>query len=276
MPRLRVNDTELYYEDTGPGASGQCVLFSHGLLWSGEMFASQIAALRNDYRVVSYDHRGQGRSAESSMRSIDMGTVTADAIALIEALELASVHFVGLSMGGFVGLRIAARRPELLRSLALLETSADPEPDQNIARYRALVLAVRGLGNRLLAERVMRIMFGQTFLGDPARAAERDKWRQHLVRNRRSIWRAVNGVLERETVYPELARIKAPTLILVGDQDVATVLDKSERMHAAIEGSKLTVIAGAGHSSSIEQPERVNALLREHLERARSAPSPPA
>jgi 3-oxoadipate enol-lactonase len=270
MPRLDVNDTELYYEDTGPGRSGETVLMSHGLLWSAEMFAPQALALSDEYRIVSYDHRGQGRSAESEMRSIDMGTVTADAILLIEKLELAPMHFVGLSMGGFVGLRVAARRPELLCSLTLLETSGDPEPDENIASYRAMSFVVRRFGNRLLANRVMRIMFGKTFMTDPARSEERAAWRQRLIDNRRSMWRALNGVLERETVYPELGRIRAPTLIAVGAEDVATPRPNSERLHAAIAGSRLCVIPGAGHTSSIEQPEAVTALLREHFSRARA------
>jgi pimeloyl-ACP methyl ester carboxylesterase len=119
----------------------------------------------------------------------------------------------------------------------------------------------RWFGLRIVANKVMPIMFGQTFLTDPARAAERDLWRDRLSGNRRDIWRAVNGVIEREPVMPELARITAPTLIMVGDEDVATVPLKSERIHAAIRGSKLVRIPHAGHSSSIEQPGHVTAAI---------------
>src|SRR5205823_2727516 len=125
VPMLAVNGVRLYYDDTG--GSGEPIVFSHGLLWSGRMFEAQVAALRGRYRCITYDHRGQGRSDVPRARSHDMETVTDDAASLIEALGAAPVHFVGLSMGGFVGMRLAARRPELLRSLVLLETSADPE-----------------------------------------------------------------------------------------------------------------------------------------------------
>src|SRR5438445_11081604 len=126
MPTLDVNGTTLYYEDTG--GAGPPLLFSHGLLFSGRMFEAQIAHLRGRYRCIAWDHRGQGRSADAPGRCVEIETVTADAVALIEALGLAPVHFAGLSMGGLVGLRIAARRPELIRSLLLMEPTAEPEP----------------------------------------------------------------------------------------------------------------------------------------------------
>src|SRR3546814_3434728 len=81
------------------------------------MFAAQTAHRQGRYRVIAYDHRGQGRSADDAATSISMETVYADAVALIEALKLGAVHFAGLSMGGFVAMRLGARRPDLIRSL---------------------------------------------------------------------------------------------------------------------------------------------------------------
>src|SRR5690606_29606523 len=112
-----------------------------------------------------------------------------DALALLEHLHAAPCHFVGLSMGGFVGMRIAARHPSLLRSLSLLATAADAEPAANLPRYRLLNSIVRRLGPRPVSSRVMPIMFGPSFLNDPARAAERERWRAELARNRRTIHR---------------------------------------------------------------------------------------
>lgn len=261
MPEIAVNGTRLYYEDTGPGSTGQTIVFSHGLLWDTELFAPQLAHFKGRYRVIAYDHRGQGRSADDPSRCIDMETLYQDAVALIEALGIGPVHFAGLSMGGFVAMRLGARRPDLVRSLLLLETSADPEPAENVPKYRKLNFIARWLGLSLVADKVMPIMFSQDFLTDPARAAERAHWRRKLVGNRRSIWRAVNGVIERNGVYEELGRIECPVLVLVGEQDVATVPAKSDRIHAAIAHSKLVRVAKAGHSSSIEQPAAVNAAI---------------
>ena len=97
MPYIRVNGTELWYEDTG--GSLPPILFSHGLLFSARLFDAQVEALKDRYRCVVYDHRGQGRSAPSTMRSIDIETPTAGATSLIGALEIGQVHFCGLSNG---------------------------------------------------------------------------------------------------------------------------------------------------------------------------------
>ncbi len=158
-------------------------------------------------------------------------------------------------------MRLAARHPELLRSLALMETSADPEPDDNVPRYRLLALVARWFGLRLVTGRVMPILFSRSFLADPSRTAERELWRHRLAANRRSIVRAVHGVIERKGIASELPGVRVPTLIIVGEEDVATVPAKSERIHALIPGSRLVRIARAGHSSCIEQPERVNETL---------------
>jgi len=66
MPMIGVNGTALYYEDTG--GSGAPIVFSHGVLWNNTLFAPQIAALKDRYRCIAYDHRGQGRSADDAAR----------------------------------------------------------------------------------------------------------------------------------------------------------------------------------------------------------------
>ncbi|MDQ8159242.1 MAG: alpha/beta hydrolase, partial [Gemmatimonadota bacterium] len=106
---LTVNGARLWVEDTG--GSGPPLLFSHGLLWSTRMFDAQVAALRHQYRCIAWDHRGQGQSEVPPTRAISIEQCYEDAVALIEQLGVAPVHLAGLSMGGFVAMRIAARRP---------------------------------------------------------------------------------------------------------------------------------------------------------------------
>ena len=264
MPKVAVNGTELHVEDTG--GPGETILFSHGLLWNTALFAPQVAALRDRYRCVAYDHRGQGRSADDARKVIDMDLLTDDVVALIDALGLGRVHFCGLSMGGFVGMRLAARHPQRVRSLMLCDTSAEPEPPESVPKYKRMNMAARWLGPRVVMPQVMPILFGKTALADPARAADRREWQDQLNKNRRSIWRAVNGVLYREPVLDELPKIGAPTLVIVGDEDVATVPAKAQRIASGIPHARLAVIPDAGHSSTVEQPAAVNAAIRSFLE----------
>jgi 3-oxoadipate enol-lactonase len=265
MPRIKINEADIYYETHGDGP--ETIVFAHGLLWSGGMFHYQVAALQDQFRCITFDFRGQGKSGVTEA-GYDIDALTEDAAGLIEALQCAPCHFLGLSMGGFVGMRLAIRRPDLIRSLILVETTADPEPEENKGRYRLLNFIARWFGLGLVADRVMPIMFGKKFLNDPERLQERQEWRARMIANhRRGITRAVKGVVERDGIYDQIDQIAIPTLIIVGDQDTATVPEKSQRMHARINGSKLVVIPGAGHTSTVEEPKAVNNALADFLQR---------
>jgi pimeloyl-ACP methyl ester carboxylesterase len=259
MAIASVNGTDLHYDEAGAGA--EAVVFAHGLLWSGRMFAAQVAHLAPRFRCVTFDHRGQGQSPPSATR-YDMETLADDAAALIEKLGAAPCHFVGLSMGGFVGLRLALRRPELLRTLTLIDTAADPEPRAKIPRYVAMSWVVRLVGYRPLLGTVMKMMFAPAFLGDPARAAERERWSQHLLGLSEPPTRAaLQAVIGRRGVEGELGRIKTPTLVLHGNEDRANAPARARRMADAIPGARWVEIARAGHSSTIEEPDAINAAL---------------
>ena len=261
MPRMQVEGAELHYEDTGgPGAP---IVFAHGLLWSGAMYRFQIEALRGEHRCISFDFRGQGQSPVADS-GYDMDTLARDAARLIEKLGAAPCHFVGLSMGGFIGMRLALRRPELLRTLSLLETAADPEPALNKPKYALMGLITRALGTRPLLAPIMKILFGKTFLRDPAKAGLRESLREELLRNDvRGSVRALKGVIDRAGLLDQLGGIRTPTLVLSGEEDIAVRPERSRRTAALIPGARVAMLPRAGHSSSLEQPEAVTAALRE-------------
>lgn len=265
MPFAEINETSLFYEDTGPGRTGGTIVFSHGLLWGTELFAPQIAALRDRYRCIAWDHRGQGKSAADWRNCIDMELLAQDASALLDHLGVKSAVFVGLSMGGFVGMRVAARRPDLVSRLVLIETSIEREAAENVPRYRLLNTIFRRLGPRLTSGQVGKVMLGKSVLADRDRKTEVAGWIKLMTR-RRDIWRAVNGVIDRAPMAAdELAKIRVPTLVVVGDEDLATPRAKAERMTAAIAGARLEVVPRAGHSSTVEQPAAVNRILEAFL-----------
>jgi 3-oxoadipate enol-lactonase len=274
MPHLKVHGTELHYVDTGDSeAAGgrrgrrETVVLSHGLFWSGEMYAAQIAALRGRFRCIAFDHRGQGRSAPY-LEAYDVEQLYEDAAALVVSLDAAPCHYVGLSMGGFVGMRLAARRPELVKSLALLDTAADPEPTFAHAKYAALSAIASVIGTRPFVGEMMRTMFGKAFRGDPARAGERAEMRRRLSANdRASSVNALRTVYRRRSVEGELGAIRCPVLVLSGEEDGAIKAARSERTAKRIAGAEFKVVPRAGHTVTVEEPAFVNAALIEFYDR---------
>lgn len=262
-----INGVQLHIDDTG-APTGQpeapTIVFGHGLLFSGLMFQGQVEALRDRYRCVTIDWRGQGRSPQAAS-GYDMDTLAEDAVAVIESLN-APVHYVGLSMGGFVGIRLAARRPDLVRSLTLLDTSAGPEDLSNVSKYRLLARIYRLVGMKPLKGQVAPIMFGPKFLADPSSNEPVAEWMRVLGEcQRKGMQQAIYGVTDREPAYDLLASISAPTLVVVGADDVATPVAKAETLHHEIAGSQLEIVPDCGHSSTIEKPAVLADLIGAHV-----------
>lgn len=263
MPSIIVNNIELHYIKEGSGS--EVIVFSHGLLWSHKMFADQVNFLKKSFTVIAYDHRGQGSSEKNSV-PFDLDTLTLDALQLIDTLAGKPVHFVGLSMGGFIGMRLAARYPEKIKSLILLETSANTEPVENLPKYKMLngIVGLFGVVPPV-ANSVMKIMFAQSWLENKENDGLIKKWRKELRSNKRSITKSVEAVIYRKGVEEEIRAINCPTMIVVGDEDVATKPEKAKFIQMSIPNASLHIVQGAGHSSSIEKPEQINKLLLEWL-----------
>ncbi|HEY0904566.1 MAG TPA: alpha/beta fold hydrolase [Marmoricola sp.] len=268
MPLLTVNGVEVNVEDSGrpPGRpDAPTLVLGHGLLFSTTMWRHQVEALRSDYRCVAVDWRGQGRSPAAP--AYDMDSLYDDLVGVIEHLDVGPVHYAGLSMGGFVGLRLAARRPDLVRSLVLIDSSAGPEDPEKISRYRMLARIYGVVGLRLLRSRVAPIMFSRTFLDRPQGKAVVDTWVAELARQPRGpVKRAILGVTDRVPVLDEIDSITAPTLVLTGSADVATPVARADTIAGVIPGARLEVLTGVGHVSALEAPDAVTRELAAFLE----------
>jgi len=269
MPTFTRGDATIAYTDTGAPEDrpdAPTIVFGHGLLFSGWMFRHQVEELRDDYRCVTVDWRGQGDSP-ASPGGYDMDTLAEDAIELVEHLGAGPVHWVGLSMGGMVGMRVAARRPDLVRTLILLDTSADRETPRARIEDRVLARVYRLLGIGPVRGQVEKVMFGPEFRTSAEGRAVIDEWMDLLAGNDRAgIAGAVRGVLTRPAVAPELGRITAPTLVATGEHDKPTPPARGRRIAEAVAGARFELIVGAGHSSSLEQPHAVTTLVRDHVD----------
>ncbi len=264
MQKIHVNGTELAYVERGRGL--ETVVFSHSFLVDHRHFEAQIEALSDRYRIIAFDHREHGQSALTG-GDYSMDDLVADAAALIEGLDAAPCHFVGLSTGGFVGLRLALRSAHLLRSLVLMDTSAEREPALKRIKYEAMFQALRVFGFGPLMGIVMSLMFSPVSLGDPARRDEMVLWRERMRANDpRAIIRFGRAIFERDDLMRDLHRILTPTLVIVGEDDRPQPPARARRIADGIPGAELVIIPDAGHLSTLDAPQAVNDALTRFLE----------
>jgi 3-oxoadipate enol-lactonase len=263
MPTITVNGVDLRYEETGRGE--RTLLFAHGLLCSSAMFRRQMDLLGRRYRCIAFDFRCHGGSA-APPGECGIGTLCEDVAELIRLLVGGPCDYLGHSMGGFVGLNLALRRPDVVRSLTLINTTAEAETRFNVVKYGALAFLARHAGLTVATGPVMGSLFGPRFRENPANAAVCKEWRGRLMANDPAgVLRAVEGVVRRTGVLDRLDELDVPTLILAGADDVVTRPVHSRRMHEHIRGSDLHVLPGVGHFSAVEAPELVGALIERFL-----------
>jgi pimeloyl-ACP methyl ester carboxylesterase len=261
MATIRANGVNLFYEESGSGP--ETIVFSHGFLMDHAMFGPQRAAFEKQYRVIAYDHRAQGQS-EDPGRGYDMSTVTDDAAILIRTLKAAPCHFVGLSMGGFVGMRLAARHPDLIRTLTLMNTTATREKIYNRVKYAFLARMVKTFSPAPFTAIAVKELFGRTTRNSSEKRALLQEWIAKLRTRPRSVGYTLQAIAKRrEFRAGEMAAIHCPTLIITGGDDTAQPPRNAASLFTGIRGARMINIPGAGHSSSIEQPEAVIAAMRE-------------
>ncbi len=257
----------LAYEEHGTG--DETVVFSHSYLVDRRQFDAQIEALSESYRVLAYDHRGHGES-DKPQHGYDMESLYRDAEGFIEATDAGPCHFVGLSTGGFVGLRLGFRRPDLLRSLVLMDTSAQSESLLKRAKYEAMFAVVKRAGFGPMIDKTMAMMFGPAFLADPERIDEVELWRERILAGDvEALIRFGRGIFARDAVVDRLGEINVPTLVMVGQHDEPQPTKRSRVITSGIPGAELFVVPGAGHLSTIDNPDDVISALSSFLETGR-------
>lgn len=261
MSKIKVNNVELYYQSVGN--ESETILFSHGYLMNNTMFNGQIDAFKDRFRCVSFDHRGHGQS-EVTKNGYELDNLVTDAISLIEVLDVGPVHFTGMSTGGFVGMRIALRRPDLLKSLVLMDTSAEAESEKALKQYKLLMWMIKYVGWWAVIGQVMPILFHKSFLKDDSRQTEVKNWKNIVTgHSKKGGIPFGEGIFARDSVLEKLANLSLPVAVIVGEQDIATTPEYAQRMADVIPNAKLYNIPDAGHSGAVEKPTAYADAMRD-------------
>ena len=246
MPRLRVDDCNLFYEDIG---WDDPVLFLHSAYSRGVIaFSGQIQPFFHHWRCLLPDLRGHGRTTAESP-DWDTPRIAADMAGFLDGLGVSRVHVVGYSLGAGVGLHLAAAHPERVRSLILIGTGgvADPEGADDY-EPEALVAS----GQTGFIERI-RSLHAEAHGGD---------WAHHLRQNARD-WRRYPSLTDAEA-----ARIAMPMLLIGGERDPYASPDKLRAMQTRYPQAEVWVVPGAGHGPHFptEQCREVNERMMSFLQ----------
>jgi pimeloyl-ACP methyl ester carboxylesterase len=255
MPKRQINDVELYYEASGQEA-GEVVLFVHGLGSSGRDWEGQVPFFAERFRVVTADLRGHGRS-EKPKGPYSMKMLAGDTAGLIEALGLGPVHVVGLSLGGMVAFQLAVDRPELIKSMVIINSG--PEVVVRTLRDRWQVFVRRSIVRLLGMRKMGEVLAGRLFPKEgqaELRAVFVERWAEN---DPKSYMAALNAIVG-WSVAEHLGAIKARTLVIAADQDYTPVAAK-EAYVGLMKDAELVVIEDARHAVVMEKAGEVNEVV---------------
>lgn len=258
--KVRVNGTVYGYSDRG---EGPVVLFLHGLFVDRSIFDAQVGTLASNYRCIALDMPGHGASGWRD-EGWTLEDVAADIALMIEQSRWGKVTIVGLSQGGMVALRLAARHPELVSKLILIGTSARAEFRERLPTWTLLRHALLGTAQERLDvfSQLQSRVNSASFLANNPEQAEHE--RDVMMRNDpQGLTRAIDAaVMRRADIRSLLPAIKCPTLVVVGSEDQATPTHLSEEIDLALPKSELVKLDGVGHHPPIEAPAQLSALVK--------------
>ncbi len=253
-----VKPVEVHYTIEGP-QDAPALILSGSVGSSMEMWLPQREALSDEYRVISYDHRGHGKSpVPQGPYSVE--ELAGDVLALLDRLNIEKAHFCGLSMGGAVGMWLGRYQPHRLDQLVLACTSAyfgSPEA------WAERIELARKEGMEWIADFSLPRWLTKEFITENPETAERI--RTMLAQTPPEGYTSACAALGAWDFAGELPDLPTPTLVIAGAEDPATPPDHAREIAAGVPRSRVVVLDGAAHLANVERPVEFNDLLRAHM-----------
>ncbi len=250
---------EISYDDVG---SGTPVLFVHGFPHNRSLWSPQVNALVDRARCIAPDLRGFGETTVAPPYSMDQ--YADDLAALLDVARIDRAVIAGLSMGGYITFAFWRRHRERVRALVLADTRPGADDDESSRKRGDLAAVARTQGSAAVAERMMTGMVGRSTRDKSPEVVEQ-VYGMLASAPADGVVGALEAMVARPDSSPTLGDIDVPTLIVVGEEDALTPVREARAMHASVRGSRLEVLAGAGHVSNLERPAAFNHVLSEFL-----------
>jgi 3-oxoadipate enol-lactonase len=241
-------------------AGAPWLAFSNSLMTNLSLWDDQVAAFGDRYRILRYDQRGHGKTTLSPA-ACNIDLLVDDAIALLDALNIDKVTFIGISMGSATALRIAQRDPQRIVRMVMCAGSAATAPG-NAEAWQQRIDFARAHGMPAMAEPTVTRWFHPQSMQASGSAVQRVR---DMIRTTSfDGFRACAQALQSYDFQAGLPHMRLPALLIAGEADAAATKSLSA-LQGRIAGSRYAVIPGAGHLSNIEAPAAFNAVLTKFL-----------
>ena len=258
--KITANGIAMHYVLEGP-QTAPVVTMSHSLATDLTMWDPTVAALIGKYCVLRYDTRGHG-GTDAPRGAYTLDLLAADASALLNALGIATTHWVGLSMGGMIGQTLALKSPGLFRSLSLCDTSSRI-PAEAKPLWADRIRTAETQGMEPLVEPTLQRWFTAPFR--ERQKALMDRVGAMIRATPAAGYAGCCHAIAELDLTDRLSAITMPTCVIVGEDDPGTPVAASRAIHERIKGSRLEIVPSAAHIANMEQPEAFNRALTSFL-----------
>lgn len=271
MKIIDVGETSLEFQELGNPAN-PTIVFTHTILFGPELFDDLVSGLVDDYHLLIVHLPGHGQSSYRSGMTLE--GITDDCHELLSKLGLTGVIWVGHSMGGMIGMRMAIKHPQMISSLILIATTAAQEPPG----LRYVTGQLWDLFRAGHLEDVVEPSL-EYFLS-PVTFAERPELAEHFrtemmnMKNVEGLYTVAQAVINRIDITNEISAISSPTLVLAGKHDVGGASPAESMLIAArIPDARLIILDDASHLLMAEKPDETRRLIHEFLGEIRESSS---
>lgn len=237
------------------------IVFFHAFPLTGQMWKEQVSFLSSDYNCLTPDLPGFSKSILPD-HPVTFEFYVDEMLKFIETNNLEKSIWCGLSMGGYLAMRLYERASEKCQALILCDTKAGADGNEAKLKRWASIQALKKNRDEFINAQ-FNALVGESSKSSSQLKATLDS----LIKDNqdKGIGAGLVAMATRTDSMPSLAKIKVPTLIIVGDEDKVTPPSEAEAMNKAIQGSKLKVLNKTGHLSNLENPKEFNAVIAEFL-----------
>ena len=259
---MNVNGLFVSYGDAGDHGS-PVIIFIHGFPFNRSMWNLQVEALKDNYRLITYDIRGHGNS-DTGKEDFSIDLFVSDLIGLMDALKIDRAILCGLSMGGYIALNAVEKYKKRFDALILADTQCVGDTQEAKEKRVKAIESIRKNGvEKYAGESIKNLFASESFI---IRKKDVADVREMIVKtSEQSLCSTLHALSVRKETCHVLSEIKVPVLIIVGNEDIITPPAAARFMHEKIKGSLLKIIEHAGHLSNLENPEEFNLQLKKFV-----------